>query len=105
MKFRFSPFSELELKTEFAFATPRSCAPRRAIGFMPSPETCGRWAPRWKQPDPPAQALLLRATLKQSTHDFTGALADLDRLIVANPRDGQAVEVGERACEVVRALL
>jgi len=48
-------------------------------------------APWWKQPDPPAQALLLRATLKQSTHDFTGALADLDRLIVANPRDGQAL--------------
>jgi predicted Zn-dependent protease len=48
-------------------------------------------APWWKQPDPPAQALLLRATLKQSTHDFPGALADLDRLIVANPRDGQAL--------------
>ena len=48
-------------------------------------------APWWKQPDPPAQALLLRATLKQSTHDFTGALADLDRLIAANPRDGQAL--------------
>lgn len=48
-------------------------------------------APWWKQPDPPAQALLLRATLKQSTHDFPGALADLDRLIAANPRDGQAL--------------
>jgi predicted Zn-dependent protease len=48
-------------------------------------------APWWKQPDPPAQALLLRATLKQSTHDFTGALADLDRLVAANPRDGQAL--------------
>ncbi|OLC69784.1 MAG: hypothetical protein AUH79_00845 [Betaproteobacteria bacterium 13_1_40CM_4_64_4] len=48
-------------------------------------------APWWKQSDPPAQALLLRATLKQSMHDFPGALADLDRLIAANPRDGQAV--------------
>jgi predicted Zn-dependent protease len=48
-------------------------------------------APWWKQPDPPAQALLLRATLKQSTHDFPGALTDLDRLIAANPRDGQAM--------------
>ena len=48
-------------------------------------------APWWSQPDPPAQALLLRATLKQSTHDFPGALADLDRLIAANPRDGQAL--------------
>ncbi|HEV8554600.1 MAG TPA: hypothetical protein VGR65_14650 [Casimicrobiaceae bacterium] len=48
-------------------------------------------APWWKQSGPPAQALLLRATLKQSMHDFPGALADLDRLIAANPRDGQAV--------------
>ena len=48
-------------------------------------------APWWSQRDPPAQALLLRATLKQSTHDFPGALADLDRLIAANPRDGQAL--------------
>jgi tetratricopeptide (TPR) repeat protein len=48
-------------------------------------------APWWKQPDPPAQALLLRATLKQSTHDFPGALTDLERLIAANPRDGQAL--------------
>src|SRR5439155_5596474 len=47
-------------------------------------------APWWKQPDPPAQALLLRATLKQSTHDFTGALADLDRLVAANPRRARA---------------
>ena len=48
-------------------------------------------APWWREPDPPAQALLLRATLKQSMHDFPGALADLDRLIAANPRDGQAL--------------
>ena len=48
-------------------------------------------APWWNQPDPPAPALLLRATLKQSMHDFPGALADLDRLIAANPRDGQAL--------------
>ena len=48
-------------------------------------------APWWKQPDPPPQALLLRATLKQSTHDFMGALTDLDRVLAANPRDGQAL--------------
>ncbi|HEY3158169.1 MAG TPA: hypothetical protein VGJ78_04335, partial [Vicinamibacterales bacterium] len=48
-------------------------------------------APWWIEPSPPAQALLLRATLKQAMHDFPGALADLDRLIGANPRDGQAV--------------
>ena len=48
-------------------------------------------APWWKASSPPPQALLLRATLKQSTHDFAGALADLDRLIATNPRDGQAL--------------
>lgn len=47
--------------------------------------------PWWTQPDPPGTALLLRATLKQSTHDFDGALSDLDRLIARSPRDGQAL--------------
>jgi Tfp pilus assembly protein PilF len=48
-------------------------------------------SPWWSLPDPPAAALLLRATLKQSTHDFPGALADLDRLIAARPTEGQAL--------------
>jgi len=47
--------------------------------------------PWWTDPDPPAPALLLRATLKQSTHDFNGALADLERLLARNPNDGQAL--------------
>jgi predicted Zn-dependent protease len=47
--------------------------------------------PWWTEPNPPAPALLLRATLKQSTHDFDGALADLDRLITRFPNDGQAL--------------
>jgi Tfp pilus assembly protein PilF len=47
--------------------------------------------PWWKSPDPPAPALLLRATIKQSNHDFDGAISDLDRLIAANPADGQAL--------------
>lgn len=47
--------------------------------------------PWWAQPDPPSDALLLRATIKQSTHDFTGALADLDKLISSRPFDGQAL--------------
>jgi predicted Zn-dependent protease len=48
-------------------------------------------APWWKLSDPPAPALLLRATIKQSNHDFDGAVTDLDRLIAANPADGQAL--------------
>lgn len=47
--------------------------------------------PWWTQADPPLSALLLRATIRQSTHDFTGALQDLDRLLLRAPRDGQAL--------------
>src|SRR5947207_2660834 len=42
-------------------------------------------APWWTMSDPPAPALVLRATLKQSQHDFAGAIADLDRLIAIAP--------------------
>lgn len=38
----------------------------------------------------PNEVLLLRATLRQSTHDFTGALADLDVVLADKPRDVQA---------------
>ena len=53
--------------------------------------------PAWQAADPPDEARLLRATLKQARHDFDGALVDLDRLIdrapgsaagVARPRGG-----------------
>jgi predicted Zn-dependent protease len=47
-------------------------------------------APWWTGTDVPPAALLLRATLKQSQHDFDGALADLDRLLAANPAAAQA---------------
>ena len=47
--------------------------------------------PWWTEPNPPTPALLLRATLRQSTHDFDGALSDLDRLIARFPNDGQAL--------------
>jgi predicted Zn-dependent protease len=46
--------------------------------------------PWWVQPDAPATALLLRATIKQSQHDFPGALRDLDRLIAREPTHAQA---------------
>src|SRR5437899_8790366 len=47
-------------------------------------------APWWTMIDPPASALLLRATLKQSQHDFVGAIADLDRLVAIVPANAQA---------------
>jgi tetratricopeptide (TPR) repeat protein len=47
-------------------------------------------APWWSAGDAPPVALLLRATVKQSLHDFPGALADLDRLLAIAPGDAQA---------------
>jgi tetratricopeptide (TPR) repeat protein len=41
-------------------------------------------------PSPPNGVLLLRATLRQATHDFQGALEDLNRVISADPRNLQA---------------
>ena len=48
-------------------------------------------APWWKALEVPAPILVLRATVKQSQHDFPGALADLDQLLKARPGDGQAL--------------
>lgn len=47
-------------------------------------------APWWTGDGVPATAMLLRATLKQSQHDFEGSLADLDRLLVVQPMLAQA---------------
>jgi Tfp pilus assembly protein PilF len=53
------------------------------------------WAMAVLQPwlsvaQPPPEALVLRATVLQSGHDFEGALADLDRVLRAAPKDPQA---------------
>jgi tetratricopeptide (TPR) repeat protein len=45
--------------------------------------------PWWNEPSPAAPVRLMRATIKQSLHDFDGALADLD-VLAANPLDVQA---------------
>jgi tetratricopeptide (TPR) repeat protein len=39
---------------------------------------------------PPNSVLVLRATLRQATHDFSAAREDLDRVILVEPRNGQA---------------
>jgi tetratricopeptide (TPR) repeat protein len=46
--------------------------------------------PWWDDPGAPPEVLLLRATIRQSRHEFDAALADLDRLIGVAPRDAQA---------------
>jgi tetratricopeptide (TPR) repeat protein len=46
--------------------------------------------PWWDAPSPPTSVLVLRATIRQSSHDFEGALADLDRVVAVDPSDAQA---------------
>jgi predicted Zn-dependent protease len=43
----------------------------------------------WDQPQPPAEVLLLRATLRQNRHEFAAALADLDSLLGRQPGNAQ----------------
>lgn len=57
----------------------------RFAGYAQS--SLGRW---WALPEPPSEVLLVRATLRQRTHHFDGALSDLATLVRRNPRDGQA---------------
>lgn len=47
-------------------------------------------SPWWEDPQPPIQALLLRAILRQSNHEFEAALADLDQVINRQPTNAQA---------------
>lgn len=47
-------------------------------------------APWWKQPQPPADVLVLRATLRQSTHQFAAALADLGAVLRRDAENPQA---------------
>jgi hypothetical protein len=47
-------------------------------------------APWWTQPQPPDQVLVLRATLRQSTHQFPAALADLDTAVKRDSDNVQA---------------
>jgi len=47
-------------------------------------------APWWDVPDPPGPVVVLRATIRQSLHDFDGALADLARALERDPNDAQA---------------
>jgi predicted Zn-dependent protease len=48
-------------------------------------------SPWWNDADAPPAARLLRATIRQSQHDFDAALADLDALLRDRPADGQAL--------------
>ena len=47
----------------------------------------GAW---WSQAEPPIPVLLLRATIRQSVHDFSSARRDLDQAIKREPGNAQA---------------
>lgn len=60
-------------------------------------------APWWSQPDAPPAVRLLRATIRQSQHEFEPALAELDALLAAPP---QHVPLALRAqAELTRAAI
>lgn len=47
-------------------------------------------SPWWSLPQPPIPVLVLRATIRQSSHHFDDALADLSQVLKAAPTNGQA---------------
>jgi tetratricopeptide (TPR) repeat protein len=47
-------------------------------------------APWWNDPDAPAAVVLMRATIRQSSHQFASARADLERIVARDPSNGQA---------------
>jgi len=47
-------------------------------------------APWWSEPDPPQRLRVIRAMLKQYSHDFSGALTDLAAATRADPGDALA---------------
>ena len=47
-------------------------------------------APWWNEANPPEEARVLRAVIRQALHDFQGALADLDAILNQNPGNPQA---------------
>jgi tetratricopeptide (TPR) repeat protein len=63
----------------------RSLSDPRYLGRAQA--TLARW---WSLESPPPDVLLLRATIRQSLHDFIGARADLDRVVALRPGDAQA---------------
>ncbi len=70
----------------------RAIAAARAFGdprFLGQAQAALR--PWWAVDDPPTAVLVLRATIKQSLHDFDAAIHDLDRVLAADGGNLQAL--------------
>jgi predicted Zn-dependent protease len=79
-----------DLRTAVALArldieTSRARSDPRYLGYAQA--ALGPW---WSLPSPPPEVLVLRATIRQSSHDFDGALSDLDQVVAVAPGDAQA---------------
>ena len=80
--------ADLEIAVKLAqaqIALARSESDPRYLGHAQA--TLNTW---WGAPNAPERVLLLRATIKQSNHQFEPAVADLEAALRANPRDAQA---------------
>ncbi len=80
---------------DLARAVPLATAYIRAARLEGDPRFLGYaqavLAPWWKDQDAPTKVLVLRATILQSSHQFSVALADLDRVLQREPRNVQAI--------------
>jgi tetratricopeptide (TPR) repeat protein len=79
----------LQLATQLArryIEVGRSTSDPRYLGYAQA-----ALSPWWDQSKPPPAVLILRATLKQSQHQFGSALSDLEAVLATDPRNGQAL--------------
>jgi predicted Zn-dependent protease len=80
--------NNVELATRTAqryLARARSESDPRLVGQAQA--ALAKW---WELADPPAAALLVRATIRQTNHDFVNARRDLEQLVKREPGNAQA---------------
>ncbi|MGV3624052.1 MAG: tetratricopeptide repeat protein [Archangium sp.] len=80
-----SPESAAEAAKQLIIASRKSGGDPRLLGRAQA-----MLAPWWNEANVPPSVRLMRATLKQSQHDFEGSLVDLDVLVKEDPSDAQA---------------
>lgn len=74
------PLAQIEIARATRTSDPRHLGQAQAL-----------LAPWWNLPTPPADVLLLRATIRQALHEFPAALQDLESLLIQQPAHVQAL--------------